>query len=60
MKHTRTEAARLVTQQIGGDLGAEAQLLLSLAFYALDKRGRLSERLLDQPKPPDFGVQKDC
>lgn len=47
-------ATCLVTQQIVGDLGAEAQLLFSPAFYGLDKGACLSICLLGKPKPQDF------
>lgn len=47
-------ATCLVTQQIVGDLGAEAQLLFSPAFYGLDKGACLSVCLLGKPKPQDF------
>lgn len=39
MKQTRTEATCLVTQQVVGDSGTAAQMLLSPAFYRLDKGG---------------------
>lgn len=58
MKQTRTEGTYLVTQQIVGDLGAEAKLLLNPAFYGLDKCVCPSICLLDKPNPQDFPVKK--